>query len=622
MTRFAPSLFVLMALSSTAVYAESPKSIKDYPDIITKAMSRSNFYEDTVSNVFRSADINEANNYLLSAETLKKKEAEYKQQKRTSQISQLLSMDNDNSGTVSKKEIEDSLVARSRGLNERYMERQLEQYNAYDKNQDGVIDFTEMRELSEQVTQGFERQLTPLRQLLEQDPNNDQKVTAGELREITSAAFKLVDSNGDLALSAEEKKAMQETLRPPRVSHPHFGNMPRTPKFSIPEGNELHVVGIYEGSERTNGQIHGPQAKIKVNRPGKKVSLLLTSYDRVLWMVEATDKTVIDQIIASSHDKTPSKVMVNGKERKIDVTLPRGSYGYERDNSRFRKLLDVIEAATGRGKVESFHGKYQASETPFIIETVDDDVNLRKERLEAIITPATELPKLRFSATLAGKSGEYDLSGKLLKSLHSTVASAITPNGKDFYTLDASSGLKKYDSKGNHIEDIPASIEVPSFSWATGLTYDSKRNRLVISSFGGKGYIYAYDLESKKWSVLSSFNDRHEVQRFSYDSVTDTYIGAPWRVAGKNLGLHVFSPQGEYMKSVEIPINTLPGFTDIYDDGNGSGPVVDIIPTEKYFIILESTGHSRGALHSNVQRVYLHSRETKSNKLTWASDSE
>jgi hypothetical protein len=41
---------------------------------------------------------------------------------------------------------------------------------------------------------------------------------------------------------------------------------------------ELHVVGLYEGATRTGGEIHGPKASVTVDRPGKRVTLVLAAY--------------------------------------------------------------------------------------------------------------------------------------------------------------------------------------------------------------------------------------------------------------------------------------------------------------------------------------------------------
>ena len=44
---------------------------------------------------------------------------------------------------------------------------------------------------------------------------------------------------------------------------------------------ELHAIGVYEGNIRTNGQIHGGQVRLFVDRTDNPVLLSLGSYKPV-----------------------------------------------------------------------------------------------------------------------------------------------------------------------------------------------------------------------------------------------------------------------------------------------------------------------------------------------------
>jgi|GEM_PF-2242728 len=52
---------------------------------------------------------------------------------------------------------------------------------------------------------------------------------------------------------------------------------------------EVHVVGIYEGYGRSNGEVHGPLAKVVLDRPGAEVLLVLMSQSAVRWDVEVAE---------------------------------------------------------------------------------------------------------------------------------------------------------------------------------------------------------------------------------------------------------------------------------------------------------------------------------------------
>lgn len=244
--------------------------------------------------------------------------------------------------------------------------------------------------------------------MLKLDPTPDTPLTLEDLRNITKSAFALADTDGNNVLSDEEKEALMLVTRSHSPSR--HARIQTEEKLDTPKDNEIHVVGIYEGNERTDGVIHGPQAKISIDRPGEKVTLFLTSYDRVLWMIEPSEKTTIDQIVISSYTDG-SKILVNGEERKPDVKLKKNIFTYKEDSSRFRELLTVIKHMTGHDRISSFSGKYGAPEEGFNIESVSQDVDLKESRLEDLLAPADKIPEATFTGVLNGIPAEYDLQG-------------------------------------------------------------------------------------------------------------------------------------------------------------------------------------------------------------------
>src|SRR5687768_5900144 len=77
---------------------------------------------------------------------------------------------------------------------------------------------------------------------------------------------------------------------------------PALPADDAPEtGTELHVVGIYEGFTETGGQVHGPKALVEVMRPGKSVTLVLTSHTPVTWHVTLGPKTGLERVVLGGH---------------------------------------------------------------------------------------------------------------------------------------------------------------------------------------------------------------------------------------------------------------------------------------------------------------------------------
>lgn len=61
---------------------------------------------------------------------------------------------------------------------------------------------------------------------------------------------------------------------------------------------------------------------------------------------------------------------------------------------------------------------------------------------------------------------------------------------------------------------------VPEVSWTMGLAYDTKRNRVLLATLGGEGFIYSYDHANESWSVLGSL-DNVDVTAIAYLEPSD-----------------------------------------------------------------------------------------------------
>lgn len=618
------TLFALLSFSlcTTALHAAAaepakPETLADYPPSISQVIQRSTLLESAVSQLHSRVFSRYGGTDSLSKEDIAEQKQQQMQQMRVSQVSQVLRHDLNNDGSVTPAEIEATLSkVRHRQIHS-VSDRQIEQMMMLDSDGDKNISYSEMRELKPEQVESIERRFSTHEDLLKLDPTPKTPLTLEDLRNITKSAFALADTDGNNVLSEEEKQALSPAIHTHR--NPRHAQAPIEKKLDTPKNNEIHVVGIYEGNERTGGTIHGPQAKVSIDRPGEKVTLFLTSYERVLWMIDPSDKTTIDQIVISSYTDG-SKILVDGKERKPDATLKKNIFTYKEDSSRFRQLLTAIKHMTGHDRISSFSGKYGAPEEGFSIQGVSDDVDLKESRLEDLLAPADKVPEATFTGVLNGMPAEYDLRGKRIKSLPMRVAGSIEAPEEEAYYRLTSEGLDKYDAKGKLLKEIPASLDVPSFSWATGITYDTKRKRIVVSSFGGEGYLYAYYPKNDKWEVIRSLQNT-DIQRIAYDKETDSYIAVGGHIGSSAQGISLisFSPDGERTKNFTIPLADLPAFTDTFDSGNGPGPVVEIMPTKEHYIIISSGGHARSARNTGVQRIYAYNRKSKDVMLTWAA---
>lgn len=361
---------------------------------------------------------------------------------------------------------------------------------------------------------------------------------------------------------------------------------------------ELHAVGIYEGDDGEAPNVHGPVANVLVNRPGKKVALILMSYDPVRWTIAVAKGTTITEIYYSSYGgEPPSEVLVNG--RKFAKAKPaKLDYAYEKKGLKFRRLLEKVQASTGRRGLESFSGAYRPDPRGFVIASVSRDTELKNDRL--IATPPGELPRITIRADLKGP-GIYDLSGNLVAPLpNALVRSAYVPSRKEYYAI-AGKALKRYDASGKELGAIPFSLDVPTLSWPTDITFNSRLNQIVVSSLGGEGFLYSYDLTRKNWSAVSLRN--RDYNSFQYDEVTGHYIGT------ENYGRGTISEigtDGQVIRKLDLNLLNVAGFADAFDLGN-SQISFSAIPRRDYFVIVVS------------KRIYLYDRRTRSIRLTYAA---
>lgn len=191
---------------------------------------------------------------------------------------------------------------------------------------------------------------------------------------------------------------------------------------------------------------------------------------------------------------------------------------------------------------------------------------------------------------------------------------AYAPTAKEYYKL-GNEGITCMNAGGKVLEEIPVSLDVPRFSWPMGIAYNTKTNQVAVTSLGGEGFLYHYNPKTKKWTAASQNNQ--DYQNLNYDSVTGNYVASG---SFGRVGINFLSPGGGQVDEFSIDPRKFPGIMDFSDTGNGHHPAFEIIPTEKYFVILLSTGEPMARTSSSAQRVYLYDRKTKDVMLTYALD--
>jgi hypothetical protein len=129
---------------------------------------------------------------------------------------------------------------------------------------------------------------------------------------------------------------------------------------------------------------------------------------------------------------------------------------------------------------------------------------------EMRIQRAEEVEKLKFYAIASGGGGcSYGLhtpNGPLTKTLvpiHGAPTQvAVDPRQPKFYA-PGNHAVVTYDEQEKKWQELALTPKIPRISWLHGIAFDTKRNRLVATTGGGSGYVYAYYPDQQKWEVLA-----------------------------------------------------------------------------------------------------------------------
>ena len=122
------------------------------------------------------------------------------------------------------------------------------------------------------------------------------------------------------------------------------------PPRELASGAEIILVSGYEASDKV---AFGTRVKVKLDRAGKQVLLVLTSYENIAWEVEASPGTIVKAILVSAYYRSTLRTRI--QTAAFAVKLP---YAYELENRDFAALLAQLNKWFGAEKVDAFRGKY------------------------------------------------------------------------------------------------------------------------------------------------------------------------------------------------------------------------------------------------------------------------
>lgn len=98
------------------------------------------------------------------------------------------------------------------------------------------------------------------------------------------------------------------------------------------------------------------------------------------------------------------------------------------------------------------------------------------------------------------------------------------PSGlrRDTYTL-GSNALLVMDKDSGKTSSVPLPTSFPSFSWPTGVAYDTDLDIVTVVTLGGEGFLYRYDAKRKQWLDYRSMKGI-DVKSLAYDGQSKLYV--------------------------------------------------------------------------------------------------
>jgi len=336
-----------------------------------------------------------------------------------------------------------------------------------------------------------------------------------------------------------------------------------------PTERELHVVGVYSGITADGGasRDHEPDhASILVDRPGRAVTLFLCAYEPVTWHISTSPDTTIEKVIVGGHYEQG----VTGLESGVEVVSlwhgnGNGQYlwiGYLVDSSRFYRSVPRIYDLTGL-EIASFQGDYSAPyPEPFVIDEVQDDPRLRSDYPQPV--PHTEVPSRGFQMAFyrqeaSSRAGNIFMRDCLLIGPRDNAgllpAERVAMGGyRPLYYGAADHRVWKVHGPSGRVEDLDPGLDLPGLSWPMGVTFDRERDRMLLVSLGGNGYLYAYAPATEQWSVVADMAGR-DLDCLEYHDRDDCLYGVTvTHMDTAKPAILRFSASGEHLGEIPLPV--------------------------------------------------------------------
>ena len=349
---------------------------------------------------------------------------------------------------------------------------------------------------------------------------------------------------------------------------------------------ELYAVGFYEGAMPDGPKKFGI-AEVEVRVTDRPVVLALSAYEPIRWKVKVGEGVRVEKILLGGYgdqllDPPPAGVPVEthvarAGDQSSFYLFPR-SRGDGESNTRAEERLGQLSGLP----VATLQGAYRYGGQAVVVGPADESWRRQRvvARLEPLWREATAIKRLEGRGSVAGVrftairwdvgNRPMQMAGELTdctpagwvegtgRKLPDRVAQvAVDPRGSTWYAIGDRAGPFRLDLAQGTATEMKVREDIPEFSWQCGIAFDTKRNRLLVATFGGVGYLYGYDPAADKWSIVRDLNNV-DLQALAYSEAEDCLYGLRSNMGGR-AGLTVCRfdanghPGGEFTVKVELP---------------------------------------------------------------------
>jgi alpha-tubulin suppressor-like RCC1 family protein len=328
-----------------------------------------------------------------------------------------------------------------------------------------------------------------------------------------------------------------------------------------PGTRELHVVGVHAGAGTTSTYQRG-DASLWVDRPQKRVILFLSSYSPVRWYINVSVGTVLERVILGGYYRQTVEG-VGPETEVIPAWFVSGARSYifigsSLEEAAFYEAKPRLCAMTGLD-ISSFHGSPVAPyPNAFIIDRIQDDERLRCDYPQP--TPASELPQLSFRIAFHNQSPtgnvvfqNYTLAGPQSGERLLPAMRVVPDAGGRYYYGTENHQVWKVDSQAGTAQQMILPSTVPTLSWPMGMAFDSERDRVLLVSLGGEGYLYGYSPPANQWSVVRNMANL-DLDSLEYDPAADVLYSISVNGSGGRALIYRLSPQGAVVGEILLPL--------------------------------------------------------------------